>query len=383
MARIGEFMTSTLGGRQARRTVLALLAVSLLAACQSGPRRGPEVPVLVPPDTKNKVALIVPLNGIDGPIGTSISRAAALALVDTRNQQITLTVFDSAQRGGAAAAATQALAAGNELILGPLTADDVRAVAPIARRAKVPVIAFSNDRDVAGDGIFIMGTTPSDSIERVVFYARGRGAARFGGLVPTNLYGQRVSQALLGSAQRTGGIVGALQSYGQTAASVRTAVAALNRKGPFDAVVIGDSISTAAVAAPSLRTGTRIMGTELWGNERAIGRTAALRGAWYAALPNERFDQLVTRYRGQYGKTPYRLASLGYDAMLLAVRTSKFWQPGQPFPARRLIEKDGFAGVDGIFRFGRDGIAERALEVRQVTATGSTLLSPAATTFAD
>jgi hypothetical protein len=108
-----------------------------------------------------------------------------------------------------------------------------------------------------------------------------------------------------------------------------------------------------------------------------------LRGAWYAALPNERFDQLVTRYRGQYGKTPYRLASLGYDAMLLTVRTSKFWQPGQPFPARRLIEKDGFAGVDGIFRFGRDGIAERALEVRQVSAAGSTLLSPAATTFAD
>ena len=376
-------MTSTLGARQARRTVLTLLAVSLLAACQTGPGRGPEVPVVVPPGTKNKVALIVPLNGIDGPIGTSISRAAALALVDTKNQQITLTVFDSAQRGGAAAAATQALAAGNELILGPLTADDVRAVAPIARQAKVPVIAFSNDRDVAGDGIFIMGTVPSESIQRVVFYARSRGAARFGGLVPTNLYGQRVSQALLGSAQRAGGTVGALQAYGQTTASVRTAVAALNSKGPFDAVVIGDSISTAAVAAPALRTGTRIIGTELWGNERAIGRTAALRGAWYAALPNERFDQLVNRYRGQYGKTPYRLASLGYDAMLLTVRTSKFWQPGQPFPARRLIEKDGFAGVDGIFRFGRDGIAERALEVRQVTAAGSTLLSPAATTFAD
>jgi hypothetical protein len=77
------------------------------------------------------------------------------------------------------------------------------------------------------------------------------------------------------------------------------------------------------------------------------------------------------------------LASLGYDAMLLTVRTAKFWEPGRQFPERRLIEKDGFSGVDGIFRFGKDGIAERALEVRQVTASGSTLLSPAPTAFAD
>ena len=126
----------------------------------------------------------------------------------------------------------------------------------------------------------------------------------------------------------------------------------------------------------------RILGTELWGNERSIGTAASLRGAWYAALPNDRFDQLVVRYRAKYAKTPFRLASLGYDAMLLTVRTTKYWEPGRPFPARQLIDREGFAGVDGIFRFGRDGIAERALEVRQVNAFATTLLSPAPTTFA-
>ena len=377
------FMTSSLVTRQARRQFLVLALAGAIAACQSAPPPRPEAAIPVPqPGAKKKVALIVPLTGVDGPIGTSISRAAALALTDTGNQQITLTVFDSA-KAGAASAATLALANGNALILGPLTADEVRAVAPLARRASVPVIAFSNDRDVAGDGVFIMGTVPSDSIERSVVYARGKGAVRFGGLVPTNLYGQRVSQALLGAVQRVGGKMGGVQAYGQTASSMRAAAAALNSRGQMDAVIIGDSVVNAAVAAPSVRTGRRIIGTELWGNERTIGRTASLRGAWYAALPNERFDQLVIRYRAKYGKTPYRLASLGYDAMLLTVRTEKFWQAGGPFPARRLIEKDGFTGVDGIFRFGRDGIAERALEVRQVTATGSTLLSPAATSFAN
>ena len=355
---------------------MGLLAI---AGCQTAPPPRADVPVIIPPGAKNKVALIVPLTGGDGPIGISISRAAALALVDTNNQQIVLTVYDSAA-GGAAKAASQALAAGNELILGPLTAGDVRAVAPIARTASVPVIAFSNDRDVAGNGVFIMGTVPTESIDRIVDYAKDKGARRFGGLVPKNLYGERISLGLLGAAQRGKVTVAGIQSYGETAASVRGAVAALNAKGKLDAVLIGDSTATAAIAGAALR-GPRILGTELWGNDRAIGRSAALRGAWYAALPNERFDQLVVRYRGKYGKTPYRLASLGYDAMLLTVRTSKYWEPGRPFPARQLIDKDGFAGVDGIFRFGRDGIAERALEVRQVTATGSTLLSPAPSTF--
>jgi hypothetical protein len=46
-----------------------------------------------------------------------------------------------------------------------------------------------------------------------------------------------------------------------------------------------------------------------------------------------------------------------------------------------LTESDGFAGVDGIFRFGHDGVAERALEVREVTAAGTSVVSPAATVF--
>jgi hypothetical protein len=106
-----------------------------------------------------------------------------------------------------------------------------------------------------------------------------------------------------------------------------------------------------------------------------------MRGAWYAAAPDARFNQLVTRYRARYGKVPYRLGSLGYDAVLLTVRASRNWGSGKPFPQRVLTESDGFAGVDGIFRFGHDGVAERALEVREVTAAGTSVVSPAATVF--
>jgi ABC-type branched-subunit amino acid transport system substrate-binding protein len=371
---------------QARRAfVLGLGAAALsLAGCQMG--RGPvrPGPIVEPPPLaiqQNMVAVIVPLTGGDGPVGTSISNAARLALLDTGEKSIKITVYDSTVSGGAAAATQRAIAEGNRLILGPLLSEDVRAAAPVARRAGVPIIAFSNDEGVAGNGVYIMGFTPDQSISRVVSYARARGATRFAGMVPTGLYGQRAAQAMLNAVRKSGGTVTGIQSYDRSRAAVATAARSLNARGAFDAVLIGDSGRIAAMAAPLIKVGPRRLGTELWATDKTLGKTPALRGAWYAAAPDLQFNRLVTRYRARYGKTPYRLASLGYDAVLLAVRSAKSWPLGRAFPARSLIDKDGFGGVDGAFRFSRDGVAERLLEVRQVTAAGTTTISPASPKF--
>jgi branched-chain amino acid transport system substrate-binding protein len=377
-------MTSSFDRRQVRRRFLAIsLAALALAACQT---RAPLRPLpgddIVRPGAKHEVALIVPLSGENGPIGTSISNAARLALLDTGSQAVELKIYDSTQ-GGAAAVTARAIAEGNRLILGPLLSEDVQAAAPVAQRARVPVIAFSNDEGVAGDGVYVLGLTPRQSIERVVAFARGRGAQRFGALVPNGVYGQRAAEAFTAAVQQSGGTLGGIESFNRNAASVRTAANALNARGQASAVLIADSSRTAAQAASAIRAGTRLLGTELWANDRAIGATARLRGSWFAAAPDARFDQLVTRYRARYGKTPYRLGSLGYDAVLLTVRAARGWPAGRPFPQRVLTEKEGFAGVDGIFRFRRDGVAERALEVREVTAAGTRVVAAAASAFAD
>ncbi len=374
-------MTFSLDARQARRaTVLGLTGLLALSACQTrSPVRPLPVEVDGPAARQHQVAVIVPLTGEDGPIGTSISNAAKLALLDSGNQRIALTIYDS-NRGGAAAAAAKAIAEGNRLILGPLLAEEVRAAAPVARRARVPVIAFSNDESVAGQGIYILGFTPRQSIGRVVGFARGKGARRFGALVPSGVYGQRAAEALNESLRASPGAL-VTESYGRSLAGVRTAANALNAKGNFDAVLIADTSRIAAQAAAALRPGPRLRGPELWAGDRAIGGDARLRGAWFAAAPDARFDQLVARYRARYGKVPYRLGSLGYDAVLLTVRAARGWPAGRPFPQRLLTDREGFAGVDGIFRFGRDGVGERALEVREVTANGTRVVSPAPAAF--
>ena len=149
--------------------------------------------------------------GGNAALGQSILNAANLALLDTGGQRIRITAYDTA--AGAAAAANDALAEGNGLILGPLLAEDVRAVAPIARHAGVPVIAFSNDVSVAGDGVYLMGFTPVQSIQRVVSYAHAQGANRFGALVPTNVYGERAARAMTEAVEGAGGRLVGVQTF--------------------------------------------------------------------------------------------------------------------------------------------------------------------------
>ena len=62
----------------------------------------------------------------------------------------------------------------------------------------------------------------------------------------------------------------------------------------------------------------------------------------------------------------YRVATLGYDAVLLTLRIARDWQPGRDFPTGRMLADDGFLGLDGPFRFGSNGVGERAMEVREV-----------------
>src|SRR6185369_18097895 len=129
---------------------------------------------------------------------------------------------------------------------------------------------------VAGNGVYIMGFTPDQSISRVVAYARSKGVNSFGGLVPTGLYGQRAAQALIGAVRKSGGRVASIESYDRSPASLAAAARRLNAKGPIDAVLVGDSSKMAALAGPALKVGQRKLGTELWSSDRTIGKTASM-----------------------------------------------------------------------------------------------------------
>jgi ABC-type branched-subunit amino acid transport system substrate-binding protein len=376
------------------RRWLAVGTLAVLAACQVVPK-GPPKPVEAPPETgpvgpalptdtdRHRIALLVPMTGTNAGVGEAIANAANLAVMDTGGKSLRVTTYDTAP--DAAAAARQAIADGNKLILGPLLAEDVRAVAPLGRAARVPLISFSNDTSVAGNGTFILGFVPTQSVDRVVRYARSRGLVTFAGLVPNGTYGQRAGQAMIRAVEASGGRLVAMQNFDRTQSSMTQAVTKLALNGKYDAILIADSGRVALQIVPSIRRGggatAKILGTELWNTEASLVRNPVLHGAWFASVSDGLYNQLAAKYRARYGKAPYRLASLGYDAVLLANKIAANWRVGQAFPASQLTDEGGFAGIDGAFRFSRDGVAERALEVQQINPTGLTVVAPAPRSF--
>ncbi len=406
-----------------KRTLLPMAALAA-AACTQTVQKAPQVVEAPPPVApvvetpkeipQNRVALLLPMTGSTARVGQSLANAANMALLDAKNTNVKLTVYDTTP--GAAAAARRAVAEGNKLFLGPLMAADVTAVRGVAKAANIPIISYSNDAEVAGNGVYILGFQPDQSIDRVVRYARAQGVERFGALVPAGNYGQRASGALLRAVRDSGGKVTAVETYERSRTKLQAAVRRLtdyearvarasqggivradgtvapvqDRLGPvsFQALLIADGSQIAsAFLGPLTQYGAgpgkvRYLGPELWNAEPGIRTVQGLHGAWYASVPDARFTQLASRYQAKFGGAPSRLASLGYDSVLLVSAIAGDWTIGSNFPEARLRDSDGFSGVDGIFRFGASGIADRGLEVGQVNGTGTSVVSPAPRTFA-
>jgi branched-chain amino acid transport system substrate-binding protein len=361
-----------------RRALAIGMLTVLIAACKVVPdtRPGPApVPApdgpsadVLPTDTaRHRVALLVPLSGENAAVGRSIANATTMALLDTNAENLRITTYDTAT--GAATAAASAIRDGNKLILGPLVREDVAPVLAQARPADVPLITFSNDTSIAEPDVFVMGHVPEQSVARTVAYASRQGARRFAALVPNGDYGRRTGDALSRAVAGVGGTLASVERYDRGNTSIVSAAGRLKAEGGYDAVLIAEAPRLAAMAAGTLREdGAQVLllGTELWSGEATVASSATLRGALFSAVADNRFRQFATSYETRFGEQPFRLATLGYDAVLLALRIARDWQPGRDFPAGRMIADDGFLGLDGPFRFHSNGVGERAMEVREV-----------------
>lgn len=378
--------------RSVGRSLVIAAGAAALGACAIIPR-GPRQPAPAPAPApappastlpadqqRHRVALLVPMSGSNAGAGQSIANAATMALLDTNAANLRITTYDTAQ--GPREAARKAVADGNRLILGPLMGGEIAPVMAEARPARIPVISFSNDSGAATPGAFLMGQMPEQSIARTVRYVRAKGAQSFAILAPEGEYGERAQAALRAAVARHGGRFAGAESYARGNTSVVSAAQRLKARGGYDSVLIADGARLSAQAAGQLRApNVRLLGTELWSGEASIARSPALGGAVFSAVSDARYKRFSDSYQARFGAAPYRIATLGYDAVLLTLRVAREWQPGRAFPTDKLGDAGGFLGLDGAFRFGRDGVVERAMEVREVRGGAITVVDPAPAKF--
>ena len=123
----------------------------------------------------------------------------------------------------------------------------------------------------------------------------------------------------------------------------------------------------------------KLLGTSLW-SERGNLSEPTLTEAWFAAPSPDDDEAFDAKYKAAFGVNPPQLAALSFDAVSLVALLAK-GPAYKRFTRSALTDPNGFAGVDGIFRFLPDGTAERGLSVIAVTPSGFHEVDPAPKTF--
>jgi branched-chain amino acid transport system substrate-binding protein len=378
---------------------ICLLPAMMLSACTSGPTGlfgnggvgGPDATqATAPTPASRKVALLLPMSGANAFLGPALEKAARLGL-DQQPGGPEIVVEDT-RSTGAAEATRAAVAAGAGIIIGPLTAADTDAAAPIAQAAAIPMLALTSDVGEARPGVWVLGVTPEQQVARLVEGLRGSGQTRIGALLSQDAFGSAMADGLTTAAARAGLPPPRIERYGTGFSGINSGLRTVSDyAGRHPATDKGASAADAAAApSPGLpidalllnATGTqlqevisclafydlqpdhiRILGPGLWG--AFASKLKALPGAWFAAPDPSARTGYVQLYQARYHDSPRAITDIVYDAAALARSLS-----GDGYSAASLTREQGFAGVDGVFGLRPDGHVRRELAIFEIQPGG-------------
>lgn len=362
---------------------------------------------ITPPfmDAKNiqRIALILPFSAKSARLraeADSMLKAAELALFAREDDSVLLIALDSAgTSAGARKAARDAVKQGADIILGPILAGSVKASSDIARKSGTPMLAFSTDTKVAGNGVYLLSFPPEAEVKRVVQYVAESGARKFAFLGPDSNYGQRVLSAYKKSVASIDGLMNGVQTYtgkditvmqepARKLAKIYTDTLAANKaagkpitEAAFHVVMLPEGGTALRSLAPLLPFfeeninpgNVQYVGTGLWNREEVV-REPAIRGGIFAGPDMAGKNAFSANYDAVYGVEPSRLASLAYDAVNIAAFVADGDLKNRQ---KRLTDPAGFFGVDGLVRFGKSGAPERGLAVYQIKNGRFVIIDPA------
>ncbi len=316
--------------------------------------------------TPAKVALVVPMSGPQAALGQSMMVAGQMAMKDLGAKDFELLPRDSGSTPQSAEDAVhESIKAGAKLILGPVFAEQVRGARNAAAQQGVPMVSFTTDASVGDSNTFVMGFLPSQQVSAVLDFAAKRGAKKVLVIAPATAYGQAVAEV----AQRSGKVSVTPVKTAPTDTPDMIAAKIAPQTNPETAILFasdGKATERLVQALGKMKIApetTLMMGTGLL-DDPQLATARALENVYFASAPLGLRASFNGKYKGVAGKQPERLASLAYDAVALAVVTARDTGGGTTsFPPQALRDRNGFIGVDGVFRFGPDGLVQRQLSI--------------------
>jgi ABC-type branched-subunit amino acid transport system substrate-binding protein len=374
-----------------RRFLVAGIGALALSACvpTGGPRvAGPEVAT----DGPVPVALLVPGGSgqaSDDILARSLENAARLAMADLSGVQIDLRVYNTAgQPGQAQDAAMQAVADGAVVILGPVFAQEANAAGVAVASQGVSVLSFSNNPDIAGRNVFVLGPTFDNSARRLASYAVRTGRSNVMIIHERNTAGELGKTAIERGVRAAGGKVVAVGGYEFSQSGVVAAVppiaASAKANGANAVFLTADTAGALPLLSQLLSENglpssvAQYIGLTRWDIPPATLSLPGVQGGWFALPDPGLYAQFQSRYQAAYGEAPHPIAGLAYDGIAAIGALAR---RGGRLDAGALTQGSGFVGVNGIFRLRPDGTNERGLAIAQIRNSQVVVIDPAPRSF--
>jgi ABC-type branched-subunit amino acid transport system substrate-binding protein len=345
------------------------------------------------PGAPVQVALLVP-GGSGQPgdeiLARSLENAARLAVADLSGVAIDLRVYNTASSPEQAAAmALRAADEGARIILGPVRAPEANAAGVAVAGRGISVLSFSNNTDIAGGNVFVLGPTFQNTAARLARHAARNGAPRVMVVYDQTAAGEVGRAAIAGAVGAAGGAVVGSAGYAFGQSEIRTAapqIAAQARSSGANAIFLtaGTDGALSLISQSLLDNGVsretqRFIGLTRWDIPAEALNLPSLQGGWFA-LPDPAVQaQYQARYRAAFAEEPHPISGLAYDGIAAVGALAR--QRGAALSPQALTQPAGFVGVNGIFRLRPDGTSERGLAVAQVQNGQAVIVDPAPRSF--
>ncbi len=344
---------------------------------------------------KIQVALLVPAGSgqaSDELLARSLQNAARMAISDLGGAaRVDLRVYNTAgQPAQAAAMATQAVADGAQVILGPVFAQEANAAGVAVAGSGVNVLAFSNNPDIAGNNVFVLGPTFSNTASRMASYAVRQGKSQIMIVHDRNTAGEIGRAAIAQAVAQAGGSVVATGNYefsqnGVVAAAPGIAAAAKSA-GAQAVFLTADTAGALPLVSQLLAdnglssASAQFIGLTRWDIPAATLGLPGVQGGWFALPDPSLYAQYQARYQSTFSEAPHPISGLAYDGIAAIGALMKKTGSG-PLSKSALTQGAGFVGVNGIFRLRSDGTNQRGLAIAQIQNGRAVVVDPAPRSF--
>jgi ABC-type branched-subunit amino acid transport system substrate-binding protein len=269
-----------------------------------------------------RVAVLMPMTGLDASAGERSLRAVRLALEPNQ-----LVVKDSQDHPAAAVRAFEELAADSTVlaVIGPLDRETAKVLAAKAAVAHLPLITLSPTEETSPPYVVQAGTTRQQLLDKLLDYAVRRARLRrFGVVFPDDPQGQAFLAAFKAQVDRRGSTIVGADGYSPDAKSLTAGMVHRWRDDQnLQALVLSDTATAAAKFAKFLQRempDIPLLGINSW--DTLVETDPALGGVVFASVfsPNSAraaVRDFVLRYEHTYGQTPNAAEAEAYDAALL------------------------------------------------------------------